>query len=100
MNDDPLRRFSNVRFSIRSKIFFITMGPALILLFAILQNYLHLNSLGQSARLILFENYKSIRAAHEIRQHIDQAQNDILSRLFLHHEGPTSESGSQKTVSN
>ncbi|MCK8601783.1 sensor histidine kinase [Desulfoferrobacter suflitae] len=98
MSDDHVSPFDNVRFSLRLKIFLIAMIPAGILLFAILQNYLHLNSLGQSAQLILSENYKSIQAAHEIRAHIDKAQNDILSLLFLHRQGPGAASDSARRI--
>ena len=98
MKNQQVRQFNQVKFSIRLKIFLITMIPALILLFAVLQNYHHLNALGQSAQLILSENYKSIKAAHEIRQRIDRTQNDILSLLFLHHDGPIAGAGSEQTV--
>jgi len=70
------------RFSIRTKIFCGIIVPALILLFVIYLDYVHLGSLGRSAELILSKNYRSIQAAHQIRQHLETRQALILRTLL------------------
>ncbi|HIJ56460.1 MAG TPA: HAMP domain-containing protein, partial [Deltaproteobacteria bacterium] len=72
-----------IRFSIKSKIFFIIVIPALILIFVIFLDYRHLSSLGRSAELILSKNYKSIQKAQQIRQILESTQNRILSTIFM-----------------
>jgi len=73
----------NISFSIKTKIFLVTIIPALLLLFVIYLDYGHLNSLGRSAELILSKNYKSIKAAQQIRQYLKVRQNKILTTLFM-----------------
>lgn len=72
----------SIRFSIRTKIFCGIIIPALILLFVIYLDYVHLGSLGRSAELILSKNYKSIQASQQIRQHLEARQGLILRALL------------------
>jgi len=69
-------------FSIKTKFFIIILIPALILLFVIYLDYVHLSSLGSSAEHILSKNYKSIQTAQQIRQLMDENRNQILMALF------------------
>lgn len=69
-------------FSIKTKFFIIILIPALILLFVIYLDYVHLSSLGSSAEHILSKNYKSIQTAQQIRQLVDENRNQILMALF------------------
>ena len=69
-------------FSIKTKFFIIILIPALILLFVIYLNYVHLSSLGRSAELILSKNYKSIQVAQQIRQLLEVNRNRILMTFF------------------
>jgi len=69
-------------FSIKTKFFIIILIPALILLFVIYLDYVHLSSLGSSAERILSKNYKSIQTAQQIRQLMDENRNQILMALF------------------
>jgi len=71
------------RFSIKTKIFLVIIAPALLLLFVIFLNYRNLNALGRSAELILSKNYKSIRAAQQIRQRIEANRNAVIVDIFL-----------------
>jgi len=72
----------NIKFSIKTKIFFVMIIPALILLFVIYLDYGNLSSLGRSAELILSKNYKSIQTAQNIRQHLEAKQNQVLTTMF------------------
>ncbi|MEW6670268.1 MAG: ATP-binding protein [Thermodesulfobacteriota bacterium] len=71
------------RFSIKTKIFLVILAPSLLLLFVIYLNYRNLNALGRSAELILSKNYKSIRAAQQIRQRIEANRNSVIVDIFL-----------------
>jgi hypothetical protein len=73
----------NIRNSIKTKIFCVIITPSLILFFVICLDYSYLNSLGRSAELILSKNYKSIQAAQQIRQYIEERQDMVLTSLFL-----------------
>jgi signal transduction histidine kinase len=73
---------TNIKFSIKTKFFIIILIPALLLLFVIYLNYVHLSSLGRSAELILSKNYKSIQVAQQIRQLLEVNRNRILMNLF------------------
>lgn len=73
----------NIRNSIKTKIFCVIITPSLILFFVICLDYSYLNSLGRSAELILSKNYKSIQAAQQIRQYIEERQDVVLTSLFL-----------------
>ncbi len=79
------------KYSIKTKIFFIILIPALILLFAMHLGYKNLSSLGRSADRILSKNYKSIKAAHKIGQGLANNQNEIIARLFFN--GKTEQEG-------
>jgi len=72
----------NIQFSIKTKIFFVILIPALILLFVIYLDYGNLSSLGRSAELILSKNYKSIQTAQQIRQRLEVRRNQILMTVF------------------
>ncbi len=71
------------QFSIKTKIFLVILTPSLLLLLVIYLDYRNLNALGRSAELILSKNYKSIRAAQQIRQLIEEDRNRILRDVFL-----------------
>jgi len=71
------------RFSIKTKIFLVILAPSLLLFFVIYLDYRNLNALGRSAELILSKNYKSIRAAQQIRQLIEEDRNAIILDVFL-----------------
>jgi len=68
--------------SIRKKIFIVILLPALFLLFVIFLNYQGLLALGRSAELILANNYQSIKAAQQIRQHLETSRNEMLMAIF------------------
>ncbi|MDI6687018.1 MAG: HAMP domain-containing sensor histidine kinase [Desulfobacterales bacterium] len=72
----------NIKFSIKTKIFFVIIIPALILLFVIYLDYGNLSSLGRSAELILSKNYKSIQTVQKIRQRLEAKQNQVLTTMF------------------
>ena len=68
--------------SIRTKIFFGIIIPALILICVLVLDYVHLSALGRSADLILSENYRSIKACHQIRKLLEHQQNFILAGIL------------------
>lgn len=72
----------NIKFSIKTKIFFVIIIPALILLFVIYLDYGNLSSLGRSAELILSKNYKSIQTVQNVRQRLEAKQNQVLTTMF------------------
>ena len=72
--------------SIRTKLFLVILGPAVLLLVLIYQDYRNLSELGQSAELILAKNYRSIKAARQIRQKQETVQDHVLTVIFR--EGP------------
>jgi signal transduction histidine kinase len=67
-------------------LFLVILGPSLLLLVLIYQDYRNLSELGQSAELILAKNYRSIKAARHIRQKQEMVQDRVLTVLFR--EGP------------
>jgi len=71
------------QFSIKTKIFLVILTPSLLLFMVIYLDYRNLNALGRSAELILSKNYKSIRAAQQIRQLIEADRNTLLRDVFL-----------------
>ena len=71
--------------SIRTKIFLGIIIPALILICVLYLDYVHLNALGRSADLILSENYRSIKACHQIRKLLDRQQDFILAGILDQH---------------
>ncbi|MDP2645893.1 MAG: HAMP domain-containing sensor histidine kinase [Desulfobacterales bacterium] len=71
------------QFSIKTKIFLVILAPSLLLLLVIYLDYRNLNALGRSAELILSKNYKSIRAAQQIRQLIEENRNTVILDVFL-----------------
>jgi len=71
------------RFSIKTKIFLVILAPSLLLFLVIYLDYRNLNALGRSAELILSKNYKSIRAAQQVRQLIEEDRNTIILDIFL-----------------
>lgn len=72
----------HVKYSIKTKIFFIILVPALILLCAVYLDYENLSSLGKSADRILSKNYKSIKSAHKIGSLLATNQDQIAG-MFL-----------------
>ncbi len=72
----------NIKFSIKTKFFITILIPALLLLFVIYLDYVHLSSLGRSAEQILSKNYRTIQTAQQIRQLLDGNRNRILTALF------------------
>ncbi|MFH1251972.1 MAG: ATP-binding protein [bacterium] len=71
------------RFSIKTKIFLVILAPSLLLFLVIYLDYHNINDLGRSAELILSKNYKSIQAAQQIRQLIEEDRNTIILDVFL-----------------
>jgi signal transduction histidine kinase len=67
--------------SIRAKIVCSIIVPALILIMVLYIDYVHINSLGQSAERILSKNYKTIKACHQIKRLLQFRHNFVLSRL-------------------
>lgn len=72
---------NTIRHPIRFKIFLVSMAPTLALLAAVLLNNQYLSALGDSAEKILSKNYKSIRAAQEARQSLEEIRNHVLEKL-------------------
>jgi len=72
-----------IRYSIRFKIFIVSLLPTLALLAAALLNHQYLSSLGESAEQILSQNYKSIRAAQQARELIEETRNQLLEQMSL-----------------
>ena len=68
--------------SIRTKIFLGIVIPALILICVLILDYVHLNALGRSADQILSENYRSIKACHQIRKLLELQQNYMLAGIL------------------
>ncbi|MEW5722114.1 MAG: HAMP domain-containing sensor histidine kinase [Thermodesulfobacteriota bacterium] len=77
----------NLPLSIRTKIFLVILVPAALLLFLVYLDYRNLSSLGRSAELILAQNYQSIKAAQQVRQHLEANQSLILMNIFQKNEG-------------
>ena len=77
----------NIKFSIKTKFFIIILIPALLLLFVIYLDDVHLSSLERSAEHILSKNYKSIQAAQQIRQLIEKNRNRLLMSFFQEDTG-------------
>ena len=67
-----------IRYSIRFKIFVVSLLPTFALLAAALLNHQYLSSLGESAEQILSQNYKSIRAAQQARKLLEETRNQLL----------------------
>ncbi len=72
-----------IRYSIRFKIFVVSLLPTLALLAAALLNHQYLTSLGESAEQILSQNYKSIRAAQQARKLLEETRNQLLEQMSL-----------------
>ena len=72
-----------VRYSIRFKIFVVSLLPTVALLAAALLNHQYLSALGESAEQILSQNYKSIRAAQQARELIEETRNQLLEQMSL-----------------
>jgi len=72
-----------IRYSIRFKIFVVSLLPTLALLAAALLNHQYLSSLGESAEQILSQNYKSIRAAQQARKMLEETRNQLLEQMSL-----------------
>jgi len=73
-----------IRYSIRFKIFIVSLLPTLALLAAALLNHQYLSSLGESADQILSQNYKSIRAAQQARKMLEETRNQLLEQIDHH----------------
>jgi hypothetical protein len=67
--------------SIKTKILCGIIGPALILLAVIYLDYVHLSSLGRSAEHILAKNYRSIKAALQVKHLLEARQNFIVTTI-------------------
>jgi signal transduction histidine kinase len=67
--------------SIRFKIFLVSLLPTIALLYAAFLNNQYLGDLGDSAEHILSKNYKSIRAAQEVRKALEEIRNLILEQV-------------------
>jgi signal transduction histidine kinase len=72
-----------IRYSIRFKIFVVSLLPTAALLAAALLNHQYLSSLGESAEQILSQNYKSIRAAQQARKLLEATRNQLLEQMSL-----------------
>ena len=72
-----------IRYSIRFKIFVISLLPTFALLAASLLNHQYLSTLGESADQILSQNYKSIRAAQLARKLLEDTRNQLLEQMPL-----------------
>ncbi len=70
-----------IKHPIRFKIFLVSLVPTLALLGAALLNNQYLNALGESAEQILSKNYKSIRAAQEVRKTLEEVRNLVLEHV-------------------
>lgn len=88
-----------IDFSIKTKFFVIILIPALILLSVIYLDYVNLSSLGRSAENILSKNYKSIQAAQQIRQVLEENRNRMLMTLFQERLKLPPETSSGRNVS-
>ncbi|MBW2304515.1 MAG: hypothetical protein JRF57_12500 [Deltaproteobacteria bacterium] len=78
----------DIRFPIRYKIFLVILVPSLLLVFVIFLDWRHLGELGRSAEDILSKNYKSIQAAQQVRQGLEEMRNRVLLALFRHNPRP------------
>ncbi|MBN1833245.1 MAG: HAMP domain-containing histidine kinase [Deltaproteobacteria bacterium] len=67
-------------YSIRFKIFIVSLLPTLALLAAALLNHQYLSLLGESAEQILSMNYKSIRSAQQARKMLEETRNQFLEQ--------------------
>lgn len=76
-------RAMKLNLSIKTKIFLVILAPSLLLAVVIYLDYRNLSALGRSAELILSKNYKSIRAAQQIRQLIEENRNAVILEVFL-----------------
>jgi len=91
-NSDPVEhsktedqnRSKSIRYSIRFKIFIVSLMPTLALLAAGVLNHQYLSALGESAEQILSQNYKSIRAAQQARKLLEETRNQLLEQMSLH----------------
>lgn len=70
------------RFSIKTKIFCGIFLTALLLVLVIYLDHVHLNSLGRSAEHILSKNYRSIKAALQVKHLLEARQNFIFATLL------------------
>ncbi|RJP77892.1 MAG: sensor histidine kinase [Desulfobacteraceae bacterium] len=70
-----------IRYSIRFKIFLVSLLPTIALLAAAFLNNQYLSDLGDSAEQILSKNYKSIRAAQEARKTLEELRNRMLEQV-------------------
>ena len=60
----------------------VILIPAILLLFVVYQDYHNLSALGRSAELILSKNYRSIKAAQNVRQLLEANRNHVLMHVF------------------
>jgi len=74
--------FGAVWRSIRTRIFTISLLPVMTLIFVAVINYRHLSNLGQSAEQIMARNYRSIKAAQEAANILENNRNVVLSQFF------------------
>ena len=88
----------HVKYSIKTKIFFIILVPALILLFAVYLDYMNLNSLGRSADRILSKNYRSIKSAHRIGSLLAANQNQLFGMLLFNGKTKAENNGTDDQI--
>jgi signal transduction histidine kinase len=71
-----------IKYPLWYKIFLVSLIPTAALLVAAFVNHQYLSSLGRSAEQILSKNYKSIRAAQEIRKILEDFHDpDAIERM-------------------
>lgn len=70
------------RKSIRTKIFSVSLLPVLAMVVVATINYRYLDSLGQSAELIMSRNYASIKAAQKARQALEDNSAKVMRVIF------------------
>lgn len=68
--------------SIRTRIFTVSLLPVMALILVAVINYRHLSNLGQSAEQIMARNYRSIKAAQEAANILENNRNIVLSQFF------------------
>ena len=68
--------------SLKSKVFCGMIIPAAILIVVIYLNYVNLNALGRSAGANLSKNYRSIKAAQQIRTILGERNDCVLASLM------------------
>jgi uncharacterized FlgJ-related protein len=71
----------SIRFSIKSKIFFVGLLPILALIVSAFITQRSLVILGDSSEQILSRNYKSIKAIQQVEKIIEENRSFFLKQL-------------------